>query len=85
MKNRQVKKLNQLGMSYEPEGELVDEERGEFRSLGGRDRNDGRNRYRGSATPQQKKEEDAAAEASAKKAKAQLARNLAREARNKGR
>lgn len=80
-------KLRAMGlkMSYEPKGEMVDEGRGEFRSLGRADRNDGRNRYMGSATPQQEREEGAAAEASAKKAKEQLARNLAREARNKGR
>jgi hypothetical protein len=78
-------KLRAMGlkMSYEPEGEIVDEARGEFRSLGRADKNSGRNRYMGSATTQQKKEEEAAGNAAAERAKARLARNLARE--NRGR
>jgi hypothetical protein len=74
-------KLRAMGlkMSYEPEGEVVDEARDEFRSLGRADRNSGRNRYMGSATPQQEKEEKAAAEASAEAAKRRLRRNLERE------
>lgn len=87
MKNNQSEKQKQLNQlqSYEPEGELVDEGRDEYRSLGREDRNSGRNRYMGSATPEQEREEGKAAEAAAKKAKAQLARNLAREASRKKR
>jgi hypothetical protein len=76
-RNAQMKEL--MKSSYEPDGEVVEE--GEYRSLGRADRNDGRNRYMGSATPQQKREEDQAADAAAKKAKAQLARSLARKKR----
>ncbi len=78
-KNAQMKEL--MSQSYEPEGEVVDEGRGEFRSLGRSDRNDGRNRYMGSATPKQKREEEEASNAAAEKAKAQLARSLARKKR----
>ncbi len=82
-RNQQLNDL--LNQSYRPEGKLVDEARDEFRSLGRADKNSGRNRYMGSATPQQEREENAAAEAAAKRAKAQLARNLAREAARKKR
>jgi len=66
---------------YNPEGKLVDEARDEFRSLGKPDRNNGRNRYMGSATPEQEREEGKAAAAAAKRAKAQLAREAARKNR----
>lgn len=82
--SEKAKQLNQL-QSYEPDGDLVDEARGEFRSLGRADRDGGRNRYMGSATPQQKREEEKSADAAAKRAKAQLARNLARESARKKR
>ena len=83
IKSRMTTTLGLMGIkaSYEPEGELVDEERREFRSLGRPDRNDGRNRYGGSATPQQEREEKAAADTAAKRAKAQLAREAARKNR----
>jgi hypothetical protein len=80
-------KLRAMGlkMSYEPEGEMVDEGRGEFRSLGKPDRNSGRNRYMGSATPEQKREEEQAASDAAERAKARLRANLEREKARKGR
>jgi hypothetical protein len=79
-KNAQMKEL--MSQSYEPEGEMVDEGRGEFRSLGRADRDD-HPRYRGlgSPTPKQKREEEEASNVAAKKAKAQLARSLARKKR----
>ena len=88
-KNNLVKnKLRAMGMKnfvvmtagYEPEGELVDEDRGgEFRSLGRADKNDGRNRYMGSATPEQEAEEKRRGDEAAERAKARLRRSLARE------
>jgi hypothetical protein len=79
-------KLRSMGlkMSYELEGEVV-EERDEYRSLGRADRNDGRNRYMGSATPEQEAEEKRKGDAAAEKAKAKLRANLAREASRKRR
>lgn len=52
---------------------------GEFRSLGRSDRNDGRNRYMGSPTPEQEADEKRRGDAAAEKAKAKLKRSLARE------
>lgn len=75
-RNAEIEKLTQ---SYEPEGEIVDEGRGEFRSLGRRDRNSGRNRYMGSPTPEQEAEEKKRGDKAAERAKRQLARNLERE------
>ena len=80
-------KLRAMGlkMSYEPEGEMVDEGRGEFRSLGRADRNDGRNRYMGSATPEQEADEKRRGDAAAARAVAQLRRRrAAEEARKQG-
>jgi len=80
-------KLRAMGlkMSYEPKGEMVDEGRGEFRSLGRADRNSGRNRYMGSPTPEQKREEEQAASDAAARAKARLRANLEREKASKER
>jgi hypothetical protein len=83
-RNQQMGDLLKQNQSYEPEGEVV-EERGEFRSLGRADKNDGRNRYMGSATPEQKREEEQAASEAAERAKAKLRANLAREAARKRR
>ena len=68
--------------NFELTGELVDEGRGEFRSLGRRDRNDGRNRYMGSPTPEQEKEGKKREDDAAARAKAKLRRAMAREKRN---
>lgn len=73
-----------LKMSYEPEGEVV-QERDEYRSLGRADRNSGRNRYMGSATPEQEREEEQSANAAAEKVKERLRANLEREKARKGR
>jgi hypothetical protein len=66
--------------SYEPEGDMVDEGRrgGEFRSLGRADKNDGRNRYMGSPTPEQEAEEKRRGDEAAERAKAKLRRSLGR-------
>ena len=83
-RNQQMKDL--MNQSYEPEGEMVDEGRGEFRSLGRADQNRGRNRYMGGGTPDdiadEKKRGDAAAAAAVAKLRR---RRAAEEARKKER
>jgi hypothetical protein len=78
VKNDQMREL--MNQSYEQEGEMVDEGRrgGEFRSLGRADKNDGRNRYMGSPTPEQEAEEKRRGEEAAERAKAKLRRSLRR-------
>ena len=78
--------LKPLVAGYEPEGEMVDEGRDRYRSLGRADRNDGRNRYMGSPTPQQEAEENRRADEAAARAVAQLRRRReAEKARKEGR
>jgi hypothetical protein len=80
-----AKRVPQIN-SYEPEGEIVDEGRGEYRSLGRADQNRGRNRYMGGGTPDdiadEKKRGDAAAAAAVAKLRR---RRAAEEARKKER
>jgi hypothetical protein len=74
-----------LKMSYEPDGEMVDEGQGEFRSLGRADRNSGRNRYMGGGTPEDMAYDKKKGDAAAARAVAQLRRRrAAEEARKQG-
>lgn len=74
-----------LKMSYEPEGEMVDEGQGEFRSLGRADQNRGRNRYMGGGTADDMADDKKRGDAAAARAVAQLRRRrAAEEARKQG-
>jgi hypothetical protein len=78
-------KLRAMGlkMSYEPDGEMVDEGQGEFRSLGRADQNRGRNRYMGGGTPEDMAYDKKRGDAAATRAVEQLRRRRAAEERRK--
>jgi hypothetical protein len=81
-RNQQLDDL--LKQSYDPEGNLVDEGRGGYGSVGGADRDDS-SRYRnlGSPTDRQKRDEKARGDAAAAAAVAKLRRRRAAEAARK--
>jgi hypothetical protein len=78
-----VKANKIISSSYEPDGEMIDEGQGEFRSLGKADRNSGRNRYMGGGTPEDMAYDKKRGDAAATRAVEQLRRRRAAEERRK--
>jgi hypothetical protein len=78
-----VKANKIISSSYEPDGEMIDEGQGEFRSLGKADRNSGRNRYMGGGTPEDMAYDKKRGDAAATRAVEQLRRRRASEERRK--
>jgi hypothetical protein len=78
-----VKANKIISSSYEPEGEMVDEGQGEFRSLGRADQNRERNRYMGGGTADDMADDQKRGDTAAARAVAQLRRRRAAEQRRK--
>jgi hypothetical protein len=78
-----VKANKIISSSYEPEGEMVDEGQGEFRSLGRADQNRGRNRYMGGGTADDMADDQKRGDTAAARAVAQLRRRREAEQRRK--